>query len=296
VLTAFGVAPLLILPPANRRTELATQFAEGSVTICPIMESPGRSLAGGPPRQLSCQLTGGDLRLQGAIHGAEAIPATTHYLIACGVSQAGDPQPGLILVPADAPGLSAVPGRRIDGRDTIDLYFNATGLDGDALLGVGPSVRHAVARARTAGALLTSVEAVAALGALIEETITYLSGRKQFGVSLSSFQVLRHHVVDMYVTYENLYALASHSLRQADASTQLPWAAVALLKVHLARFGRVAAETAIQCHGGMGLTEELLAARLAKRIVTAGFEYGDGIFHAERLLAERAASEVDARA
>jgi alkylation response protein AidB-like acyl-CoA dehydrogenase len=297
VLAAYGIAPLMILSPANRRrAELAAQFAQGSVTICPVVESPGSSLAEGPPRQPSCQADGHGISLKGEVHGAEAVPGATHYLIACQVQEAGGPQPGLVLVPADGPGLSAVSGRRIDGRNTVDLLFDATSLDGDALLGAGPPVRQAVARARVVGALLTSVEAVAALGALIEETITYLSGREQFGVRLSTFQVLRHHVVDMYVSYENLHALASRSLRQAVAGGGVPLASVAQLKFYLARSGRTAAEAAIQCHGGMGLTEELLAARLAKRVVTAGFEYGDGMFHAERLLADRREPEVSARA
>ena len=38
---------------------------------------------------------------------------------------------------------------------------------------------------------------------MIEQTIDYLNTRTQFGVQLSSFQALRHRLVDMYVAYEN---------------------------------------------------------------------------------------------
>jgi alkylation response protein AidB-like acyl-CoA dehydrogenase len=61
----------------------------------------------------------------------------------------------------------------------------------------------------------------------------------------------------------------------------------ALVKLRLSDVSRFVAHTAIQVHGGMGITEELQATRLTKRILMADFEYGDGIFHAERLLASR---------
>jgi alkylation response protein AidB-like acyl-CoA dehydrogenase len=44
--------------------------------------------------------------------------------------------------------------------------------------------------------------------------------------------------------------------------------------ISLAQTGRRVGESAIQLHGGMGMTEELLAARLAKRVIYAGFEHG----------------------
>jgi hypothetical protein len=39
----------------------------------------------------------------------------------------------------------------------------------------------------------------------------------------------------------------------------------------------------IQTHGGMGMTEELWATRLNKRILMANFEFGDGQYHRELL-------------
>ena len=44
------------------------------------------------------------------------------------------------------------------------------------------------------------------------------------------------------------------------------------------------AQTIIQLHGGMGMTQELPATRLNKRLMMVEFEYGDAAWHARQLL------------
>jgi alkylation response protein AidB-like acyl-CoA dehydrogenase len=56
-----------------------------------------------------------------------------------------------------------------------------------------------------------------------------------------------------------------------------------VVKSYVARTGRICAESAIQMHGGMGMTEELLVARLAERVISAEFDHGDRYFHLRRL-------------
>jgi alkylation response protein AidB-like acyl-CoA dehydrogenase len=176
----------------------------------------------------------------------------------------------------------------MDGRASADIGFGAVAAGMRDVLATGETVRAAVEQVRDKAALLAGVEAVAAMGALLEQTIAYLSERKQFGVALSSFQVLRQYVADMYVAYENLRALLNSTLQRVAVEPELPWEEVALVKVRLADVARFFAHNAIQLHGGMGVTEELQATRLAKRILMSDFEYGDGAFQAERLLRARA--------
>jgi alkylation response protein AidB-like acyl-CoA dehydrogenase len=127
--------------------------------------------------------------------------------------------------------------------------------------------------------------AVSAMGAALEQTVGYLNTRVQFGQPLASFQALRHRTVDLYVAYETARALMRHLLEQAEAGT--PWAAreLSLAKLHIGPAARAFAKEVIQLHGGMGLTEELAAVRLAKRLLLVEFEYGDSITRAEALLA-----------
>ena len=53
----------------------------------------------------------------------------------------------------------------------------------------------------------------------IEQCIAYLSTRVQFGVALSTFQVLRHKVVEMYVDYESASVLLARLVAEGKTFT-----------------------------------------------------------------------------
>lgn len=214
------------------------------------------------------RLEGG--RLTGAVAGIETPPDPTHALVVL--------DDALLLAPVD--GLTRY--QRIDAKPAADFRFNATPVE---VLERGVAQR--VEQARDLGALLTCIEAVSAAGAVIEQTIAYLLNRVQFGVPLATHQALRHRVAEMYVEYENLRGLAAQALRTGGED----WRDIAFAKLRLGEAGRFIAQAAIQCHGGMGMTEDVAAIRLARRIMMAEFEFGDRSFQARRLLdAHRAAA------
>ena len=205
-------------------------------------------------------------RLTGQVLGVETPPAPSHALVAV----AG----ALYLMDLAGAGVGFARHERIDGRLTLDLQ-----LQGVAATLLVAEARVRIDRARDLGALLTCVEAVAAMGTLIQQTIGYLLQRQQFGAPLASFQALRHRVAEMYVAYRNLTGLVQAALAEPD------WQNIAFAKLRLGEAGRFVAEQAIQVHGGMGMTEELPATRLARRILMAEFEWGDRHLQAARLLA-----------
>ena len=279
-----GVLPLVLAAASPDRVgALAAGIAEGSARLCPVLEAyHGWAPAADRPRAV--QAPDGSLRLYGTALGVEILAAPTGYVLACPVADAlGHEQPGLILVPA-----SVLPApfryERMDGRLSADLSFTATALPADALLARGAAVADQVKAALELGALLTCVEVVSALGAALGCVITYLSERKQFGVALSSLQALRHKVAETYITYEMLKALVQHVLRTAGQGGGPASRDVALAKLHVGRSARKAAETIIQLHGGMGMTQELPATRMNKRLLMAEFDYGDAAWHARQLL------------
>lgn len=216
--------------------------------------------------------------LEGAVVGVETPPRPTHLLIATEGAE-----PLLLLVPASAPGIETALYLRIDGRLAADWRFAHLAIEPGWILARGPLVLERAAAARDLGALLTCIECVSAMGALVEQTIQYLLNRVQFGAPLASYQALRHRVADMYVEYESLRGITARALRAATQGEEA-WQAIAFAKLRLGEAGRAVAESAIQCHGGMGMTEELPAIRLCKRLMMADFEYGNRVFQAARLL------------
>jgi alkylation response protein AidB-like acyl-CoA dehydrogenase len=131
-------------------------------------------------------------------------------------------------------------------------------------------------------ALLESVvdEVLVALGAeatgimevMYKSTVAYCKDRKQFGVPIASFQVLQHRMVDMFMEYEQFKSL-TYMTTITQASARPLTRAAAGLKWLLGRAGRVIGQSAIQNHGGMGMTEELAIIDLM---------LGNGEHHLER--------------
>ncbi|MFC7476145.1 acyl-CoA dehydrogenase family protein [Dankookia sp. GCM10030260] len=240
-----AVAPALL----SGQDALLTDLAAGRLRPCVV-------LAGG--------ITAEAGRLTGQALGIETPPAPSHALVA-----AAD---AVYLL--DLTDVGLVRHERIDGRLTLDLD-----LQGAAATLLVADAAARIDRARDLGALLTCVESVAAMGTLIRQTIDYLLQRQQFGAALASFQALRHRVAEMYVAWRNLTGLVQAALREPA------WQHIAFAKLRLGEAGRFVAEQAIQVHGGMGMTEELPATRLARRILMAEFEWGDRHVQAARLLA-----------
>lgn len=272
IATACGVLPHLL---ADQPALLAA-LAEGRHRIALIPAEPAVDEGSEPPR-----LAEG--RLAGAAVGIETPPDPTHALLVL-----DGEEPALLLVPADAKGVGFTRYQRIDGRPAVDWRFSGVAVEAGWAIARGAAVTRRASEARDLGALLTCIEAVSAAGALIEQTIDYLLNRVQFGVPLASHQALRHRVAEMYVEYETLRGLAARALRSVIAGEPTAWRDIAFAKLRLGEAGRFIAQSTIQCHGGMGMTEGLQAIRLARRIMMAEFEFGDRSIQARRLLDDAA--------
>lgn len=269
VVGACAVVPHMLSAAGEKADAVLHQVATGEARICVALPDAVRE-----------GLDSGASPLQGSIVGVEIPPSPTHLLLVT-----REPKASLLLIPVGATGLSLAVYQRIDGRLAGEWSLSQVRIAPEYVLASGEHVARVVEEARDLGALLTCVECVAALGALIEQTIDYLSNRVQFGAPLATKQALRHRVAEMYVEYENLRALVGHALQSHGETGRAAWRDIAFAKLRLGHVGRFIAQSAIQCHGGMGVTEELPAIRLARRVMMAEFEYGDRVFQAGRLLA-----------
>ncbi|MDO9023958.1 acyl-CoA dehydrogenase family protein [Zwartia sp.] len=281
VSTGLGL-PALLLSSLNfeGKQALLGAIADGTVRLQPIfqpldpfMQQMSRDMT------LSIQASPQGLSLNGKVSGLELVPDATHYLLCC--AQA-DGSPSLWLLATDDVNASVSHEIRIDSRDSISISFAHQSLHLQWRLSSGDVFASAFDQMRDYGALFACVEAVSSMGAALEQTIRYLSERKQFDVTLSTFQVLRHYLADIYTKYDCFRALVSAQTRQASASGRLSARDISLLKIYLSQVGPKLAHTVIQTHGGMGMTEELWATRLNKRILMTNLEYGDGQYHTER--------------
>jgi alkylation response protein AidB-like acyl-CoA dehydrogenase len=111
----------------------------------------------------------------------------------------------------------------------------------------------------------TCAEACGVLRQLHEGTLEYTKQRKQFGVPISSFQVLQHRMVDMFIQLEQSISMTYMATIKLSDSDVERAKAVAAAKVQIGKACKFVGQNAIQLHGGMGMTDEMAIGHYFKR-------------------------------
>jgi alkylation response protein AidB-like acyl-CoA dehydrogenase len=138
-------------------------------------------------------------------------------------------------------------------------------------------------------------QAVGAMQVALDTTTSYLTSRKQFGVTLNTFQALSFRAADMYVSLELAQSMtlwATMVLAAGDAAAAAEAASRASLQV--SRAARHIGQEAIQLHGGIAMTAEYSVGSYTSHLTALYHLLGDGQFQLSRLAAAVADhSEVD---
>ena len=193
---------------------------------------------------------------------------------------------GLFLVDRGANGLTLRGYRTVDGLRAAEVSFDDVAAGEDAVLGDPQGalpVMEAVAE-RAVAALCA--EAVGAMDVIVRDTAEYLKTRKQFGRPIGAFQVLQHRFTDMLMASEEARSMMYvATLRLAERDPVQRAKAVSGAKHLAGRHGRFIGQTAIQLHGGMGMTEEMAVAHYFKRLTMIDVMLGDAAYHLKRYAA-----------
>ncbi len=176
---------------------------------------------------------------------------------------------GFWLVAADAPGVDRRTYRLADGSVAAEIALRGVEVDAAAQLpGDLDSLTPIVATARLAAA----AEMLGLMTLLFDTTLAYVKTRTQFGQSLGSFQVIQHRMTDAYVLVEQ----ARSQVVRASLAPPAEFArAAAGAKAFVADAALTVAHTAVQMHGGMGVTDELCIGHALKRIRVLALTFGD---------------------
>ena len=232
-------------------------------------------------------------RLDGAKCVVVAAPWATHLLVAARTSgQSGDGE-GLTLfvVPADAPGVSMTPYRMLDERRAADVHFAGVEVAASALVGAEGQGLALLEEWRDRAIAAAAAETCGVIERLLDDTVAYAKQREQFGQTIGSFQVLQHRMVDMVLELELARSAAMLACQSLDGDPARRAAAASAAKVTVARACRFAGQSAVQLHGGMGMTDELAIGHYFKRATVIEHQFGSAGWHLSRRagLDERAA-------
>ena len=180
----------------------------------------------------------------------------------------------LFLVERTASGVSTRGYGTQDGGRAADVTFQnapATLVTLDGLT----ALEHAV----DIGIAATCAEAVGAMDKTLSITTEYLNTRKQFGVTISSFQALRHRVADMKMQLELARSMSYYASLKLNAPTKERRAAMARAKYQLGISMRFVGQQAVQLHGGIGVTDEYIVSHYFKRLTQMELTFGDTLHH-----------------
>lgn len=179
----------------------------------------------------------------------------------------------MLLVDTDQPGVSLTPFRLIDGRRAAHVRFTDVEVGGDRLLHADEAAAAALESVLGTAIIALCAEAVGAMQSLLTQTAHYTHTRRQFGVPIASFQTVAHRLADMKIALAKARAtlLFTTALAEAGRASAID---LAILKGQVGRLGRALGEAAIQSHGGIGMTDELMIGHLHKRILVVDTLFG----------------------
>lgn len=186
----------------------------------------------------------------------------------------------LFLVDADADGVTINDFLTHDGFRTAEVTLNNVKVGADALVGAADQAFAAIEKVIDQGTAALCAEAVGAMDAMVEATVEYTQTRKQFGVPIARFQVLQHRMADMFIQAQQGRSMAIVAAAYADSDDrEARREAISQAKLLIGQGARLVGQAGVQLHGGMGVTDEMWASHLFKRLTLVNLLFGDSDYH-----------------
>jgi alkylation response protein AidB-like acyl-CoA dehydrogenase len=193
----------------------------------------------------------------------------------------------LFVVPAASAGVAITDFRTLDGLRAANISFTDVQLPTAALVGPEGAAWDTIEHAADYGAALLCAEALGAMEAIFAATLDYVKTRSQFGAPIGKFQALQHRMADMYIHLEqarSMALLAAVKMASDDAVERRR--TISAAKFRVGQAAKFVGQQAIQLHGGMGVTDEVLASHHFKRLTMIELTLGDSDHHLQRFIAQ----------
>ncbi|MCC8929160.1 acyl-CoA dehydrogenase family protein [Rhodococcus sp. I2R] len=259
-----GIGPTLITGAAYAK--FGTQAQKESV-LGGIVEGRSYSIsmsepeAGSDVGNLSCRAektAGGWL-----INGQKTWCSNAHFadriLLVARTGRGEGKHEGLTMfdVPADAPGLSIVGIDTMGGKEVNDLYFTDCLLPEDAVIGVEGQGWGQLMTGLNIERLILAAMMLGTAQRAFEDTLQFITQRKQFGRPVGTFQALRHRVADLATEIECGRLLVYHLARLVDENPAKFFPREAsMAKLKLTETAKKVALEGMQMMGGYGYATE----------------------------------------
>ena len=185
----------------------------------------------------------------------------------------------LVILDAKASGVSMNSFSTVDGQSCSEISFENVKIDESNIISFGDDALNLLKETINLASLCICAEAVGCMESCYHKTLEYTKGREQFGQPISSFQVLQHRMVDMFIESELAKSLLIKAMLEVNNRSDEMYKHVSALKSYVGKSGKMSAKEAVQLHGGMGVSEELMIGHYLKKMISIDALFGNADYH-----------------
>jgi alkylation response protein AidB-like acyl-CoA dehydrogenase len=185
----------------------------------------------------------------------------------------------IVLLNANTPGVSINSFSTVDGQSCSEISFENVKLDKSNIIATGNDAKNLLKETINLATLCICAEAVGCMESCYHKTLEYTKGREQFGQPISGFQVLQHRMVDMFVESELAKSLLIKAMLEVNNRSEEMYKHVSALKSYVGKSGKLSAKEAVQLHGGMGVSEEMMIGHYLKKMISIDALFGNADYH-----------------
>jgi len=188
----------------------------------------------------------------------------------------------LFLVDTDQDGITIQAYPTIDGFQAGDVILENVKVAKDQRLDDKGAAYPIIEKTYDRAIIASAGEAIGICKTMCLLTAEYCQNREQFGQPISRFQVLQHRMVDMFIHKEEMISMAYMGAVKLETDNYDDRVAASATKVQLGKSCKFIGESAIQLHGGMGITEEMSIGHYFMRGTMLETLFGNSDYHLRR--------------
>jgi len=179
---------------------------------------------------------------------------------------------GIFAIPKTTKGVIPRYYRIADGSQAAVIEFQSASIPTKAKLNLSFSDFENIVADTS---LLACAEMVGLSQLVFHDTIEFVKERKQFGVSIGSFQAIQHNLADCFAELEQIRSTLLRVLLVPATNDNDRRAKIYGAKAFISTRAQHIAQRAVQYHGAMGITEEVAIGHALKRILLLARLFGD---------------------
>ena len=194
----------------------------------------------------------------------------------------------IFLLDTTTDGITIQPYSTSIGLEVADVIFENVKLDDAGKLSDDESGLPLLESALEWGIVALCGEASGNCQRILALTTQYAQERKQFGQPLSKFQALQHKMADMFIRTEEMVSMSYLASIEKQKMGPESKHAMSAAKAQIAVSCGFVGETAVQIHGGMGMSEEMAVGHYFMHGALLDNILGDRNYHLKQMIALKA--------